>query len=1363
MNLVWRFTPIKSEIRESIKQKLKPHLGEDLSLEEFSLGFGYISFFNVKVGGWDKDYHLEIDEIQIGYSVHKLLFHNFDPLQVIESITFKNPQLSLLPSHQPEENIPDSCEQSLSRIVESFQKLTEIDRIFIQNGNILWEQSPDSLTRWVSGLEGVVIIKSEQGASVHLQGQLFGSANKALTLIGTINFKEKDADISAEIEQCQLKNGLPFLNGPSFSIREAVLNGKIKITCSSLSLKNLTLKGDLQVGEMKATVYDQHVFTHEFTIQFQGQRILLTPVSGSVEDGKFVLNGNLGEIFNPGIDFSIDFDDYSAKNLKISAPILELLNQGKIQGHLKLIGPRPRFVITGNIYASKLAYSIVPFYRSSLQFTFVDKIWTFHSIKTLSVAMEHESRGAIDFNKNTMQLSITSFKKFDSDDFVLIDRLNGTRMQYSTRMTGDFSTLTFTGIINGLFSHPNDTVLTTEAQFQLVNDYLTINTLKSFPATLGISAKIAHLWDDPTFEILEVRGVPFDSLSTSGIIDALSEKLRADFYFSGPVNFLTAKISLSNHSDGENFFSFIGTTRNLIRSQTGFKGKFTFQTEPDPIEGTLSLEELPDRILLSLKTPHVTSGRLIIGTGENDFIEGQFKADSISVIHYLATIPQLQQAVTDGTLSGDVQISGTRSDPLITFDLQGRQFIINENGYYTAHFKGTYQKNRLKFDEAWINHNNRAVFLADFTWNPQTDSVKAEFKGDRIESNFLASTILNDPQIIQGGLRYYITMQGLLQRPFISGTIVMRDGMIQGRAFDNLHIYFEDSIPKSSTLFKIQDHLFKILNFIYVDKEGYTIEATGWAGVDKKSPVDLNITVKGNVLAELPSIIEYFQNPNCIGDLELHITGTRESPQLDYGKLIIYTGSLEFESVIPKLTDLKAEIELPEGEEFIHIKTLQGMLEDRWVKIYNIPADQVANIQLQPWYFEELGLDLGVLILETDPRGIPLSVPGLMTPNDIGYFATEGKTPEEKFYFAGPVDLPHVRGKGKISESRVTFPFLESEEEITEESSTVIDFLMNINWDVHVVSGLGNRYFVDIPAVIGQVYLDLNIDDVSRGLTFTGRLVDESFRVEGQVESTRGRVEYLDMNFRVERFGAIFSRFELYPQVYGRAYTTVRDSTDFPRDIYLVLYAIDPETNQEVARGRWEDFRFKLVSSDPTIGETQENVLAYLGYSLDNISTKAGDVGLTLTENYIIRPLVRPLERKLERSLSLDYVRLRSNITSNLFYFGFQDRLKFLGNPNYYQPTVNNNIDPALLLFQSSEVTLGKYLMYGIYLSYSGQLVSVYDESKLGLNHRFGLEYRLLRNLLLEFEYDRFYFDPQYYSREALKDWRIRLRHSFNF
>jgi hypothetical protein len=190
-----------------------------------------------------------------------------------------------------------------------------------------------------------------------------------------------------------------------------------------------------------------------------------------------------------------------------------------------------------------------------------------------------------------------------------------------------------------------------------------------------------------------------------------------------------------------------------------------------------------------------------------------------------------------------------------------------------------------------------------------------------------------------------------------------------------------------------------------------------------------------------------------------------------------------------------------------------------------------------------------------------------------------------------------------------------------------------------------------------------------------------------------------------------------------------------------------------------------LVSADPTIGETQEQVLAYLGYSVKNIQNKATDVGGAVTENYLIRPLLRPIERSLERYLGFDLVRFNSNIARNIFHVSLghtpgADKLK--SSPY----NINTNI-PYLFLFESSEITVGKYISRDLYLTYTGQLVAtaVNQESYFNINHSFGLEYRFFKNILLELEYDReilnYYQD--YSNKPYLEDFKVRLRHSFSF
>ncbi|MFZ0389774.1 MAG: translocation/assembly module TamB domain-containing protein [Calditrichia bacterium] len=1361
LQLVWRLSPIKSEIRESVQDKLRPVLGESFELDDFSLGFGFITFEDVQAGSPSEAYELQIEEIQIGYSIHKLLLHQLDPLQVIESITFTRPRLILRNDQQDTSKTGEG--NGAGEVIGELDNFGEIDRIFITGGEVYIQPGAADTIRLMSGLEGFMYVPQGEAANFNLTGNLFSSPDRNMRLSGELDLQKKRWQGELQVSDYLVDEQFPFINSSKFTISQAKVHGRIFIEAASLQIGDLQLTGGLNVENMQASLFSQPLLLENYRIRFSGKTMLLQEVKGSVYDGHFILNGNLGTVFRPALNFNIDFKGYSAKYISISAPILELLNQGQISGKLEISGPPGNPVIEGQLNSPRLQYAIALFRDTRLDFRYHAGFWKFNKISARSIGLHHSGSGHINFNANTMALNLYSFRELGPGGIPLLDHLNNSHMQYFTRMSGDFPTLTFTGTIRNQFIREGDTLFSGSARYKLVDDQITVNSLSTSDSGLTLAARASNLWDQPTFDMIDLKNVPFNRLSSAAWVKFLDHYFGNEFYFSGPVNYPSIKANLLNRSSGEPVFTFSGNTINLIEPGLRLKARYSIATRPEEIRGSFFLQESDSSYQMQMEAPGVAAGQLTVGKTDDGIFSGSIQLDSLSAVNYLGSLPGAQQAVSQGGISGSAKFSGTAAAPQIEFNLEGRDFIINENGYYTAALQGAYRDNQLRLEKGRVDYNNRPILQTDFAWNSTEDHLNALFYGEDIESNFIATTVLNDPDLIEGRFSYKVQLNGTMMNPEINGTVSLQKGIIKEQKFHDLQIVFRDSIPPTAGIFEIQSHIFHIHNFYYEDAKGYSINGHGILPVSEEAPLDLMASAKGNILAELPGVLSFFRQADAIGEAQVHFTGSRSNLQLTAGSIRIEKGSIIFDSVIPPLENLRADIELLPEDNFVHINYVEGRLYDRDVKIYNVAQVPEELLLLEPWQFSDIGINFGILVLETDSRGIPLYIPGMMYPGDIGYFAVAGKTPSEKFYFAGPPEQPHIRGKITLYESRVTFPFLETDEAAAEEDNRVVDFLMNAHWDILATAGIGNRYFVDIPAVISQVYMDLNIDNVSQGLEFTGKLADETFRVEGSVESTRGRVEYLDMNFRVERFGAIFSRFELYPQVYGRAYTTVRDSTNFPKDIYLVLYAVDSETGQEVARSRWEDFRFKLVSSDPTIGETQEGVLAYLGYSVENISNKAGNVGLTLTENYLFRPLVRPLERKLERGLGLDYVRLRSNIASNLFYFSFQDRVKFTQGLNYNQPLVNNSFDPALLLLQSSEITLGKYLLKDIYLTYSGQLVSIYDESKLGLNHRLGLEYRLLRNLLLELEYDKFQFNPEFYNRDALNDFKIRLRHSFNF
>lgn len=1364
INLVWHFTPVKEEISAALQDRLKPYLGDTFAMSDFTLGFGYMSFYNISAGSSNENYLLELDEIQIGFSIHKLPFNNLDPLRVIESITIKKPRLIVLTAENDSivQNNNDSLDVTI--ILTELQRLAEVDRVLINKGQILWGDDYANLTKLVSDLDGYLIVYPEEKVNLNLKGKLFESTSRDISLIGKVNLSKKSWDIDADIEKSHLKESIPFLNSKSFSLKTADIQGKLHISCPSYRIYQVSLDGKIHVSNMIAHIFDQKLFTDAFDIIFNKQRMILSPVSGGVEDGRFTLNGNLGSVFHPNPHFNVNFNKYSAKDIAISAPILELLNQGKIRGNIKINGPVSEIEIKGKIYSSNLYYSIAPFQHVNLDFTYKKGLWNFHNIKTYSVGMNHQGTGEIDFNDMKLKLAIHSHHQIKEQDIPILDKLNNTNMTYRTTVDGDFHTQTFTGNIKNIFYQGVDTLWINDFKYELIKDQISIQSTDTSSESMKLHAEISDLWNNPTFTIMDINNIPFNIISQIEALQWIDKYYHINLYFSGPVNFPTTKINFKSRKSDEVVFSFVGNLINLIKSGFKFKGYFTLQTRPQQIRGNFTFEDKNNQFDLNLNVPSMIDGNLVIGIGEYGSFNGKFTIEKFPVVNYIAQFPKTNTAIQEGDIHGNILVGGTVIDPKINFNIQGDNFIINDNGYYTAKLKGVYQKTGLKIEDSKIYYNNHPIIDANVNLDMVTNDLSATFHGDGIESNFIASTIFKDLHLVKGDLNYQVHIKGSYDQPNIFGTLTMKDGMVKGRNFSNLHIEFEDSIPQSGSLFQINKHIFKIRKFTYEDQRNFVINVSGLFPVESGAPLSLNLNAQGNILAELPNIVDYFQNPSCLGNLTLFIGGTRENPKINAGQIKIYNGSLNFRSVIPPLKNLKVEMELQEGTDFIHVKNLQGEINNRPTKLYNTPEAVVNGDTLKPWYFDEIGLNFGIIVLETDEKGIPLSIPGLMNPGDIGFFATKGKQEGEKLYFAGPPEIPYLRGQITLIESRVTFPFLEVPGETeSQEDDKVTEFLMNINWDVKAIAGVGNRYFIDIPAMLGQVYLDLNIDNVSEGLEFTGSLNDESFKVEGSIESTRGQVEYLDMNFRVDRFGVIFNKFELYPEVYGRAWTTVRDSTDFPRDIYLTLYTVNPETGQEVNRGRWEYLRFKLVSSDPTIGETQQGVLAYLGYSVDNIPNKAGDIGASLTENFLIRPLIRPIERKMERGLGLDYVRLSLQITSTLFYYGFQSRWKYLPEQSYIGQNLNNRFNPSLMLLQSSEITLGKYLVQNLYFTYSGQLVSVYDEAKLGLNHRLGLEYRILQNLLLEFEFDKLFFDSKYYGGYPTHDFRIRLKQSFNF
>ena len=476
---------------------------------------------------------------------------------------------------------------------------------------------------------------------------------------------------------------------------------------------------------------------------------------------------------------------------------------------------------------------------------------------------------------------------------------------------------------------------------------------------------------------------------------------------------------------------------------------------------------------------------------------------------------------------------------------------------------------------------------------------------------------------------------------------------------------------------------------------------------------------------------------------------------------------------------MKIHAELPAGERLILIKECTADFGGVPLSISNTlevgTASQGSDsIYLEPFILTDDGLTWGVLSFNTESADeYKFSLPGFQRPAEWGNFVALGKNDSEKFYLAGPSEHPIIRGRFLLRNTSLTYPMLGQEFESSsyngginngpasrnsdapperEDPGKVVRFLEGVNWDVIAYADKNVEYFriepSSIPAITDNVYIRMDVDNGGDGLWFTGSIDNGTFGIDGTLTSTRGQLEFLDLNFRVQFVEAKFDRNNLFPEVSGQTRTTIRDSTGIPREIYAILYSRDPKTGEDIKNAKWENLKFRLVmdkplESLPGIDQTQEEILSLLGYSTENIGERAPDVAGSKADNAFLRPIFLPMERSIKGVLQLDRFDIRPNIARSV-----TRGLLSGGTVGYGSGTVGH------ALFSSSSLVLGKYISNDFYLSYTGQLATGYnsiDKEILGVNHLLGLEYRVAPGLLFQIEFDRQF--NKYRNKDDTRFW----------
>jgi hypothetical protein len=1346
----------------SLDEKLKNYIIDNIntdtekvvSIEDISIGLWNVEANDIKIISSTQVSQFVIKNIKFNYNIFKLVLDSSQPQNAINEIVLVEPKLILKQSSikpEFENEIADYSDSIKINYIDKIASFTGINKVQLQNAKIIFKKDSGELLVLADKLNGWLESSEFSNIKLSAEGSVFYGIDN-FKLYFDINLADELIAGRIELVNYDVNNSKFLIKKSDLLIDHGNLDGRIYVSSNSFDLDSLKFNGYLNIHELNGNYGLSRIGSFNANIIAENNNLIVKDCSGLFNDSKFDVNVNIENVFSPKITGKLESDKFNLSSLE---SYIETKGFNGSQVKLKSSFKVSLLDTVGNlnISADHIKYNNETINNLKLNLKYDNNVVTVNKFNLDYFDFSLKTIGNVNIDNGNYSYDLIANRNFGTHLF--FDNLTNKSQDAEISLSGNLFDKSVNGAWNYLISSTNDTLFNIDGTITLEDELFTFAKHSKNEKDFLFSFQLSDIFNSPQINFGYIENIPFHLLTSRSWIKSFFEDFAFEGILVGPFNSLNTELKFFLKNVPETELILTAKIDNILRKEKNIAGTWEFNN----FSGNVNFKLGEEYLIGNVKSGNHIFGELDLNLNRKNQIFSKINLDHFDVGAFFK-----DNTNEHGQLSGIVTANGSLDNPVVNAKLEGDRFVINDIGYYKFDTQLTLEDSLLDLTSLKISLNNSPILNGNVKMNLSNDIIYASATGNNIDADYIFRTIFDDNYKINGLADYKFQITGAYKSPKISANIDFQQGDIDDIPYDNMHIELSDSIIDNTQFFDYKNHLINIENFSLIKNGQYHFESKGTFPLYTNGNIDLNLNFSGDLFSLIPHWSSFFVEGASFTSVDVKLSGTPERLRIDSGVAEIERGELWLADVAEHIEKLNGKIEILPGSNKVNFVNLTAGIDGNDLVINTVHDIQLANGEnLQPWYFKNIDLDFGVLTLETSKKGIEINIPSLMIEGEKGFLSLDGKQKGEKFYFAGPVKHPVVRGMVTVSKSRITYPFPPKK---SKEKDTTEEFLENLNWDLLVFAGKDLMYERNIDAFLDKVNTELFVNQGGNGIEFRGTINTNTFQANGNVVSERGRLDYLDLNFRVESFGVEFNEQNQEPRVTGRAWTVVRDSVgSIPKTIYLELYAVDPETGQEIQSARWEDFRFKLVSADPTVGESQEQVLAYLGYSVENIQNKATEVGGALTENYLIRPLLRPIERSLERYLGFDLVRFNSNIARNLFHVSLGNVPGF-DNSKDYLYSLNTN-SPYLLLFESSEVTVGKYLSQDLYLTYTGQLVaSALDQSnEFNFNHSVGLEYRFLKNILLEFEYDREmlnYFstftDKPYYD-----DFKIRLRHSFSF
>jgi len=1359
----YRLLKTNDRIKKYVLSELRPIIGEKFDISRVHLTANTIHFFGVEIPLSNSVYSLHINDLRIGYNLIKAITSKPVFSAISNDILLVKPRLiiSSFPVDSSKKEPPTSSPIAEFKKLENgynykIKYLKFLDRLSVKDGQVVFKDLNDREIIVGHSLDGVLFSEKNDSLHLRLSGKLFSSDHENLFIEGKAESKSgKINSLNVTFEDYKLNTPLPDIFPNIISFSQGSLKGKLKLTSDPSNIMGFDLNGSIRLANASANIKDGLFSVSD--IDFQGHikhwTLFIDHAVQKVNNASLKVAGNIENFFKPNLNLKLSTDPFAVSKF---SHLFKKKLQGWASLNADISGPPNALFVDGRLFSKRISLAGAVFENLRANASFRKGVLSINKCNAEFFQNKLNLVGKIDFNspKRPVDGNITS-----TGDIAPLLQLAANDILYAcptwvdAEISGQLNNPTIFGSYGLKFMKDANDSLVLRSAFSFHNKLLRSSPLSEnggpkfsalldfshTPVTFNIAMeglfKLLPYFYDAPYE-REIVDNFASSLSARGSANRFAVDAKVSALEGGYIKMDVAKVTadFDRNSDvlktSGKIFIYPGSNRE-------FQGEFAFNRNKDSINlQKLSLgDQLSASFVAKQHGPALRdiSGKIIL----NEFDVSRFF---------------IQDSSFRGLVNSDITISGTDQNPEIAGQLNLRKAFFYKNGPYKSDLFFKYDSSDFHLQRFVFNTNESTLLYAYGDYDSKVDDMSFNITGAGFDVAQLARRTTGGPSFISGNSFIDLDFNGSLSNPQISGVIAVKDGKFLKFPFNELEVQLGEKRTKmkkepSSPVLNIRR--FRLNRF-----DHYELLGSGVYPLRPDDSLHLDLSGRGNFLTLFSDMTKYFQESSSSGTFTAKISGTPSSPVLEAARLNISDGQLKLQSVIPPLSDLHADIEFEPEDQFLHIKTLAGEMGGKPFKISNQLADDVvADVELKNLVLGGSGINLGVLELESTDQGVPLNISGLMQPGVYGDFVLGGRTDREKFYFAGPGTSPRLRGSIHLYHMQFMYPFLEG----TQKPAPIIAGLLeNMQWDLSVTPERDVRYIRSFPGAVDKVYVNMQLDRQYSTLDFTGRVSDESFRINGHVRSTNGFIEYLGMNFRIERAGAEFDKSGLIPVVYGQARTTVTDSVGIPTQVMLTLQTVDRTMSkkqvddivrEEQGRARWNHIRFKLSSDNPNLGSSEEQILAALGYSTGSLQNTAFDaIGLS-TENILFRPLFRPVERTLENVLGLDYVRFSSRFTKNIIDFNL--------NNNY-------ELNTRLALLRSTKVIVGKYLADRFFFQYTGQVEAGidyrYKGKGVGLHHQFGFEYQINPKLLLELEYD--YDSLMKYNPE---DRRIVLRHWFPF